>query len=349
MIEIDGSHYSGSGTILRHAVALATLLGEPLHMTNIRARRDKPGLRPQHLQAAKACCELSGGRLEGGEVNSREIRYTPGGDLKGGQRFWDIGTAGSATMLALAVIPVSLFSDAPSRFMITGGLFQDFAPSALHMQKVLIPLLARMGASVRMDILRPGYVPKGLGKLKIEVEPLRSPLSPLRLPHQGSLKALRGISLASHLESGDVGRRMADESRRLFRKEGMEADIEIVNDASAVQKGAALLLWAETESDALLGADQAGKIGRKSEHIARFVAGSLLKDLRSGATTDRHSADQLIIFAALARGCTQYLIPEVTDHVSTNLWLVNEWLGADARLQDHRLTIEGRGLTPPGG
>ena len=42
MIEVDGSAQSGSGTLLRYAVALATLLGEPLHMTRIRAKREKP-------------------------------------------------------------------------------------------------------------------------------------------------------------------------------------------------------------------------------------------------------------------------------------------------------------------
>jgi len=54
MIEIDGSTLSGSGTLLRYAVALATVTSEPIHMINIRAKRPKPGLRPQHLLAVKA-------------------------------------------------------------------------------------------------------------------------------------------------------------------------------------------------------------------------------------------------------------------------------------------------------
>lgn len=44
MIHIDGAQKSGSGTIVRFAGGLATLLGEELHLTNIRARREKPGL-----------------------------------------------------------------------------------------------------------------------------------------------------------------------------------------------------------------------------------------------------------------------------------------------------------------
>lgn len=41
MIEVDGSAHSGSGTLLRYAVALAALLGEPLHMSRIRAKKGK--------------------------------------------------------------------------------------------------------------------------------------------------------------------------------------------------------------------------------------------------------------------------------------------------------------------
>ncbi len=58
MIRVDGAQKSGSGTIVRYAVGLAALLGEELQLTNIRAKRDKPGLRPQHLRAIDAVAEL---------------------------------------------------------------------------------------------------------------------------------------------------------------------------------------------------------------------------------------------------------------------------------------------------
>ena len=109
MIEIDGSTLSGSGTLLRYAVALATVMGEPIHMINIRAKRPKPGLRPQHLLAVKACCTFSEGSVEGANLDSQEIIYFPGKNLNGGEFFFDIGTAGSATMLAFALIAPALF------------------------------------------------------------------------------------------------------------------------------------------------------------------------------------------------------------------------------------------------
>ena len=344
MIEINGSLYSGSGTLLRYAVALATLLGEPLHMTRIRAKREKPGLRFQHLQAVRACCSFSGGQLEGAELGSSEIFYRPGKALKDGDFRWDIGTAGSTTMLAFTLIPLALFAKRPCRFSIMGGLFQDFAPSAFHMREVLIPSLRKMGAEVRLEMIRPGYVPKGEGHLRLEVKPLSEALKPLFMNKQGNVKEIWGVSLASHLEKEKVAERMASHCQRLLGEHGYPTRVEVLTDKTAHQRGAALFLRADTDTGCLLGADQAGKPGRRSEAIAEFVVTSLLEDLRTKATTDRHLADQLILFAALARGTSQYLIPRITDHVEANLWLVEKILGAKIELRGNDLRVEGVGF-----
>ena len=348
MIQVDGSVHSGSGTILRYAVALATLLGEPLHMTRVRAKREKPGLRAQHVQAVRACCSLSGGELEGAEVGSAEIFFKPGDTLKGGDFHWDIGTAGSTTMLAFTLIPLALFANRPCSFSLVGGLFQDFAPSAFHMQRVLLPVLKSMGTEIRIEVLRPGYLPKGEGRLRVEVKPLRGALKPLRMTDQGTIKGIWGISLASHLENERVSKRMADQSKRLLEKRGYRTYIEVLNDQTSLQKGAALLLWAETETGCRLGSDQAGKPGRRSEKIAQFVATSLLEDLDTKATTDRHLADQLILFAALAGGTSEYFIPRVTEHIESNLWLVEKILGVKSELSKNHLRIEGIGFLKAG-
>jgi RNA 3'-terminal phosphate cyclase (ATP) len=313
-------------------------------MTQIRAKREKPGLMPQHLQAVRACCSLSGGQLAGAELGSQEIFYHPGKALQDGDFQWDIGTAGSATMLAFTLIPLALFARRPCRFSIIGGLFQDFAPSAFHMREVLIPILRGMGAELRLEMLRPGYVPKGQGHLMVEVKPLNGFLKPFFMNQQGNIKEIWGISLASHLEKEKVAERMASHCQKLIGQRGYPVQFQVITDKTAHQRGAALFIGAGTDTGCLLGADQAGKPGRRSEAIAEFVVASLLEDLGTKATTDRHLADQLILFAALARGTTEYLIPGTTDHIQANLWLVEKILGAKTELRGNHLRLEGVGL-----
>jgi len=347
MIHVDGSAHSGSGTVLRYSVALATVTGTPLHVTNIRKRRPKPGLRAQHVQAVRVCAVLSGGRVQGDTVGSDEILYEPGNAIRQGFFQWDIGTAGSAVMLAFTLIPPALFARGPCTFHITGGLFQDFAPTFFHMDHVLVPWIRRMGADVRLRMIRPGYVPKGGGRLEVRVTPLPAPLLPVQATEPGSFRRISGIALSSHLEDQRVSDRMARRCTEILERRGFRVGIERMDDRNAVQKGAALCVWTESDTGALLGADQAGARGRSSESIGETVAASLIEDLDSGAATDRHLADQLILFAALAAGRSRYRIPEVTDHIRSNLWLVEELLGASSKLEGNLLTVDGTGLQAP--
>jgi len=342
MLHLDGGSHSGSGTIVRFGVALAALAGQELEITNIRAKRDQPGLRPQHLAAVKAVAELVQGSLEGGAVGSRELCFRPGPLPAGVTYHWDIGTAGSTTMLALAILPVAVFASGPCTFRLSGGLFQDFAPSAFHFQHALLPLLRRMGLKADLHILRPGYVPTGGGSIEMEVEPVSGHLKPLRLIDPVRDLRFWGISLASRLGERKVAQRMASSCQQVLAQRRLRAEIRTLDDDTALQAGAGLAVFAEGPGT-MIGADRAGALRRSAESIGRSVAHALLEDLDSGAAVDRHLADQLVIFAALAEGTSEFLIPTATDHVQTNGWLVETILGARTQIEGRLLRIQGVG------
>ena len=344
MLYIDGSAKSGSGTVLRYAVVLSSLLREELHINNIRAKRDKPGLRPQHLASVMACAQMCSAEVEGATVGSKEIFYKPGSRIKGGYYQWEIGTAGSTTLLAMTLLPLALFADVETVLRISGGLFQDFAPSAHHMQHVLFPTLGKMGIKAELEVIQPGYVPRGGGVIQVKVKSVGRSVEPLKLHKQGKVKKVTGLALSSHLREQRVSQRMAEECQKILAESGYHAAIETLYDETAWQAGANLSLWAETDSGCLLGSDRAGKRGRSSEEIGRYVARNLLEDLKTGATVDRYLADQLIIYAALAVGATEYIVPCPTEHVDANLWLV-EKLGARNKIEGNALHIEGIGYT----
>jgi len=343
LIEIDGSQQSGSGTLVRFGVAFSALCAEPIHVVNARARRARPGLRPQHVAAVRACAQLCEARTDGVAVGSREFWFRPGRSVRGGRHDWDIGTAGSASMLALGVLPLACLAEAPLEAHIHGGVFQDFSPSPFHLHHVVAPLLARMGAEVALAVERPGYLPAGAGVLALRVRPAAAALAPLELRDPGCVLRVRGIALASHLAERRVSERMASACEERLAAAGLSFAIERIDDEAALHPGAALAIWAETSTGCRLGADRSGAPRRSSEAIGRRVAGALLEDLASGATVDRHLADQLVLFAALARGTSRYRVPGDSEHLSTNLWLA-ERFGARARRDRREVEIEGLGL-----
>jgi RNA 3'-terminal phosphate cyclase (ATP) len=340
MITIEGGAKSGSGTIVRYSMALASLLGEEIRIENIRAGRDKPGLRPQHLKVVQACQEMCHGAVRNAAVGSKGITYTPGEKFNGGDYIWDIGTAGSTTMMAQTLLPLACFARKPSKFRLEGGLFQDFAPSAYHMKFVLLPFLKQMGVRVKLDIIRPGYVPRGGGIIEVRVEPAGK-LKPLNLTEQGEIFNIEGIALSSHLKEKRVSQRMAAECQRVLSSYGYKTEIEEIEDESSLQEGAALAIYAETSLGNRMGSDRAGRPGRSSESIGKYVAERFIEDVKTGAAVDRYIADQLIIYTGLAEGVTRYSVPRINEHVETNMWLIEEFLGARTKIDGNLLEIEG--------
>jgi RNA 3'-terminal phosphate cyclase (ATP) len=343
VLAVDGAQRSGSGTIVRYAVALATLLGEPVRVFNARKKRRSPGLRPQHVTSILACAAMCGAETDGVWIDSTEFTFVPGSRVSGGTYDWDIGTAGSTTMLAFSVLPLACFADSPVRARIEGGVFQDYAPSPYHLQHVLATLLQRMGVTVRLEIGRPGYVPRGAGVIQLTVTPTPRELQPLTFSEAGAIREVRGIALASHLAHRRVSERMASVCEGYLTAAGLSCSIERVDDTTAHHAGASLAIWTEGTTGGCLGADRAGAIGRSSEAIGTCVAKTFLEDLRSGATVDRHVADQLVLFAALARGTSRYIVPRETEHLTTNLWLIEQF-GAHGAIEGRQVVVDGLGL-----
>jgi RNA 3'-terminal phosphate cyclase len=192
-------------------------------------------------------------------------------------------------------------------------------------------------------------VPAGSGEIELVVWPVSEPLKPLVVGTQrGEVSRIRAVALASHLLDRRVAERMAEAFLSVLSARGLTAEVEVINDTSAAQAGAGFAAVAETDAGCVLGADRAGAVHRSSERVARDAAGRLLRDLDSGATVDRFAADQLIVYAALAGGTTEYSVPELTEHVQSNLWLLDRLLGphgARFEVNGRCLRITGIGYT----
>ncbi|UCC33756.1 MAG: RNA 3'-terminal phosphate cyclase, partial [Candidatus Bathyarchaeota archaeon] len=199
MLEVDGSQKSGSGTILRISIALAGVLGEPLHIYNIRRKRSNPGLRPQHLEAVLTATRLCDAETDGATLNSEEIWFKPQ-EIRGGSIHAEIGTAGSIPMLLLTVLPLCAFAKQTVRLhIVRGGTDVRHSPTINYLKYVLLPVLGRMGLKTTLDIKKYGYYPKGMGEVSLEVQPCPQ-LAPLRLRDFGVLEGIGGVSVCTFLE-----------------------------------------------------------------------------------------------------------------------------------------------------
>jgi RNA 3'-terminal phosphate cyclase (ATP) len=326
MIEVDGSQKSGSGTILRLSVALSAILGEPLHIYNIRHNRPQSGLKPQHLEAVLAAARLCNAEVDGARENSRELWFKPE-KVKGGNIEAEIGTAGSISMLVMTVLPICTLTEKTVQLHVSkGGTDVSHSPTINYLRFVFLPILNRMGLDAKLNVHKYGYYPKGMGEVTLTVQPCKT-LKPICLCSFGNLKTIKGVSVCTFLADRRVAERQVQAASACLKENGYTADIQIVNDQSnPLQKGSSIVLWAETDTGAVLGADAIGELRKTSETVGREAAEKLVSEISTKPTVDIHLADMLIPYIALAQGASTFLTRTISDHLESNIWLVKEML-----------------------
>lgn len=320
MIEIDGSLGEGGGQVLRTALALSALTATSFRMFNIRAGRENPGLRPQHLSAVLAVAEVCGANVKGEHLNSKEIEFFPGDIVPGRYRF-DVGTAGSAPLVLQALLPCLLKAGDDVEVEVVGGTNVPNAPQAEYMQHVLFPMLQSCGARIRLEIKKSGFYPKGGGHLLLSTE--HSELGPLDLSVFEPSGTIEGVSFCANLTES-VPRRQGNSATVELFKRGMQARIRPYT-VSALSPGSGIVLWASSKgSTAIVGADALGARDKPAEAVGLEAARNLLAELGGGAAVDRHAADQLLPFLAVAGGGLR--TSAVTLHAQTNMAVIEKFL-----------------------
>ncbi|MCX8165539.1 MAG: RNA 3'-terminal phosphate cyclase [Acidilobaceae archaeon] len=346
MIEIDGSMGEGGGQILRTAIALSAITGKAVKIKNIRAKRENPGLRAQHLVAVKAIAALSSGRLVGAEIGSTVLEFYPG-KIKGGTYFFDVGTAGSVALVLQALLPVAAFADSPVEVRIRGGTDVPMAPTIDYMREVLSRLTSLMGFNFSVLLERRGHYPKGGGSVKVKVEPSR--LSARDFVERGQLTKVGIRSHAVKLPRHVAERQSAAAGELLRRELGREPEIFLDASDDAMGPGSGVLVWALYERT-VLGADSLGAPGKRAEIVGEEAARALLEDISTGAALDRHASDMIPLYSALARGTSVLSGAMLTSHALTTLELLGQLIeGYSYRLEGSpgkpfKVTIKGAGL-----
>jgi len=334
--EIDGSQGEGGGQILRTAVALSAMTGVPVKVVDIRKNRPQPGLKAQHLEAVKALQRLCNAQVTGLEVGSREVTFLPG-KVEGGHFTVNIGTAGSISLVIQTLVLPALWAPKETFVRILGGTDVKWSPSIDYVHYIFLSMLRVMGAHTNLGLINRGYYPEGGGEVELRVCPLGPEgLKPMALAEQvGEPKVFGSVHTANLPE--DVAARM--KKTALKDLVGIK-DVKIMdNQWEGQSTGAGITLVAEF-GNTLLGACALGEKGKRAEIVAHECVEELLAEGRSGATVDRHLADQILPYLALATGPSEVKVREVTEHAMTNMAVIERLVGAKFEVED-----AGDGLT----
>lgn len=319
MIDIDGSLGEGGGAILRIATALSAVTSKPININNIRSKRPKPGLMPQHLYAVKAVADLCNAEVSGLEIGSTELSFHPS-TIKAGNYKIDIKTAGSITLILQAFMIPAAFADGPVKITIIGGTDVRWSPSVDYLRYVTLPILKLMGYNADIELVRRGHYPRGGGILEVKIFPV-SELIPINIlkQHFNSINCIsHAVKLPEH-----VAVRQANAAQKTLKRAGYDVNIEIEHSNNSLGPGSGIFLW--TDGAVPVSGSSIGEPGKKAEDIGAEAANQILYHISKRAAIDRYMGDQIIPYLAIA-GNSTINTAELTQHALTNIQITQRFI-----------------------
>jgi RNA 3'-terminal phosphate cyclase (ATP) len=332
VLDIDGT--DGGGQMLRTALSLAALSGEPFRMRSIRGARPTPGLRPQHLGAVEVAARACDATVAGATVGADTIEFTPG-PVSGGTLTYHTGTAASVTLLFDTLLPLAAALDSPLDVTVTGGTDVKWSPPFDFFRDVKLPVLGRMGLEAEVTLHRRGFYPVGGGRATLRV----SPSTPARtaLTERGPLAGAVVHSIAStHLEGSEVADRQATAAADVLRAAGCPAVETRVSYSPADSPGSACVV-AVDYGVVEVGFGTLGERGKPAETVGREAAGAWSAFHAGAGVVDDHLADQLMVPLALGGGTLR--APRRTAHIETNAAVIRAF-GYDLSVEEDADGVE---------
>ena len=339
MLEIDGAYGEGGGQILRNAVAFSVLTNKPIKVTNIRENRPNPGIKAQHYIAIKSISDIFNADVQGFEIGSSELVFKPG-KIKPGIYKFDVGTAGSISLVFQAIILACMETKERVTISLCGGTDVKSSPSWDYFENIYIPLIKKMGVTVFPQLLTRGYYPRGRGKATITVYPYEK-LKPLKLSSEEEFTQIEGNINISNL-ADNIATRIKHTIIKNLLKNNFKASISI-DKKTSLSPGVGATLWARSKKT-ILGSSVIGEKSMSSEELGQSVTMNLLKEIQSDATLDIHAFDQILPFMVIAKknGKSICRISKLSNHASTSMRLVKKFFDVDFKItqSDDNVSVE---------
>ncbi len=328
MIKIDGSYGEGGGQILRTSIALSCVTGKSVEIFNIRANRPKKGLAAQHLKGVEAAKMLCDAEVDGLRLGSTRLVFKPRKTRARDMKI-DIGTAGSITLIFQTILPPLLVADRSCKIEIRGGTDVQWSPSIDYFRFVTLKALEKMGAEAGVELIKRGYYPKGGGKVVLRADP--SDLKGVAFEKE-ICDLIRGISHCSNLPK-HVAERQAKAAKTFLEEKGYKTEIDL-EIQKGLSTGSGITLFCGYKGSVSL-----GEKGKPAEKVGNEAASHLYEELQSDATFDRHLADQIMSFAAIAHGKTVYTTSKITKHIVSNAYVINKFFENCVKIDGNRIEI----------
>jgi RNA 3'-terminal phosphate cyclase (ATP) len=258
--------------------------------------------------------------------------------VNAGDYSFNIGSAGSCTLVLQTVLPALMLAHGPSQVSLTGGTHNPMAPPYHFIERSFAPLLRRLGVGIELRLRRHGFYPAGGGEMSAHIQPAQGGLMHFDLTERGARLQAYAECLAPALPRSVTERELAVLADKLgWPREQLLTVAVRQNEGPGNALMATLVHEHVTEVATVF-----GEKGISAERVANDLVKAVRQHQLSDAALGPHLADQWMLPLALAvstrGGAARFSCTELTQHASTNIGVIEGFLPV-------RFEVEATGAT----
>jgi len=241
--------------------------------------------------------------------------------VQSGDFHFDIGSAGSASLVIQTLLPALFLADKSSTVSVTGGTHNPMAPPFDFLNETFLPAIKTSGFDGNCKLIKHGFFPAGGGKISFNIQPWREQSNRIiDLCQQGKEPQIHACIYTAKLPE-----RVAQRQRKLLLQSGLNIrNTEHIEVEDSNGPGNCVMIrLCDSKRTTVFTAF--GMRGKPSEEVISEVLGLTEDFLTSEAAVDRFSADQLLIYMALAKAGS-FTTNELSSHLQTNMEVIKKFL-----------------------
>src|SRR5438477_5852747 len=199
-VEIDGAHGEGGGSVVRIALAVASLTGQAVAIRNVRGALRRPGVNAIDAALARALGETTDAEISA-QLGDDVLLFAPKKPLGPLRDRVDLNAIakgsqpGSAALILQSLLVPLARAGAVSHLTCRGGTHVPYSPTYEYFRAVTLPAMARAGIAAFPSMESAGYPPRGGGEVSIEIEP--SAFCGFKLEERGPLQMAKAFVVTS--------------------------------------------------------------------------------------------------------------------------------------------------------
>ncbi len=170
------------------------------------------------------------------------------------------------------------------------------------------------------------------------LEPINT-IQPLTIESLGPLKGIKGVVFSQRLPEWITKDLIKGCQDVLAPVADVEFDVQKTDGDS---RGAGIVLMAEFENG-MIGSNALTSRGHTADVAGAEVAMDLLNEIKTGATMDVHTADQVLPYMAMAQGKSEFTVSRISKHLLSQMDTLESFLdvkfGVERKDEVYKFTV----------